>query len=129
MYYYFALWRKDGTDKQIHDLLRMQMREQVGRGEDPSAVVLDSQSVRAAAGVPKTTTGLDAAKKTPGRKRGLVIILSLSIIWFAGLVVRAEDSVLDEFCAVARGSGVGGAAVTGLVEFRVVDRPGGGLRR
>jgi hypothetical protein len=28
-------------------------------------VVLNSQSVRAAAGVPKSTTGLDAAKKTP----------------------------------------------------------------
>jgi transposase len=43
--YYFALWRKDSADKQIHDLLRMQVREQAGRAEDPIAVVLDSQSV------------------------------------------------------------------------------------
>jgi transposase len=34
--YYFALWRLDRTDKQIHDLLRMQPREQAGRTEDPS---------------------------------------------------------------------------------------------
>ncbi|SHN35977.1 hypothetical protein SAMN05216499_14510 [Actinacidiphila paucisporea] len=60
---YFARWRKNGTDKQIHDRLRMQVREHAGRPEDPSAVVLDSQSVRAAAGVPKATTGLDAGKK------------------------------------------------------------------
>ena len=66
VYYYFALWRKDGTDKQTHDLLRMQVREAAGRSEEPSVVVLDSQSVRTAAGVPKNTTGLDAAKKTLG---------------------------------------------------------------
>ena len=46
MYYYFALWRRDGTDQQIHDLLRIQVREAAGRNDDPSAVVLDSQSVR-----------------------------------------------------------------------------------
>jgi len=26
MYYHFALWRDDGTDQQIHDLLRCQAR-------------------------------------------------------------------------------------------------------
>jgi transposase len=54
--------------------------------EDPSLVVIDTQSVRAAAGVPKTTTGLDANKKTPGRKRGLAVdVLGLII----GVVVLA----------------------------------------
>lgn len=38
--------------------------------EGPPLVVIDTQSVRAAAGVPKTTTGLGADKRTPGRKRG-----------------------------------------------------------
>jgi hypothetical protein len=41
---------------------------------DPSLVVLDSQSVRATAGVPRSTTGLDAGKKTPGRRRGLAVV-------------------------------------------------------
>ncbi|MFG2407975.1 hypothetical protein ACGFR8_27280 [Streptomyces brevispora] len=49
-------------------MLRMMVREKAGRKADPSLVVLDSQSVRAAAEVPKTTAGLDAAKKTPGRR-------------------------------------------------------------
>ena len=92
VYYYFALWRKDGTDKQIHDLLRMQVREQAGRSEDPSAVVLDSQSVRAAAGVPKTTTGLDAGTKTPGRKRGLAVDVIGLIIAVVVMAASAHDN-------------------------------------
>jgi transposase len=72
-YYYFALWRDDGTDQVIHDLLRGQARERAGRREDPSAVVLDTQSIRAANHVPAATTGKDAGKKVPGRKRGLAV--------------------------------------------------------
>jgi transposase len=72
-YYYFALWREDGTDQVIHDLLRCQAREQAGRVEDPTAAALDTQSIRAANHVPAATTGKDAAKKVPGRKRGLAV--------------------------------------------------------
>ncbi|KIR64933.1 IS5 family transposase [Micromonospora haikouensis] len=72
-YYYFALWRDDGTDQAIHDLLRCQAREKAGRTEDPTAVVLDSQSVRAANHVPAATTGKDVGKKVSGRKRGLAV--------------------------------------------------------
>jgi transposase len=72
-YYYFALWRDDGTDQVIHDLLRCQAREKAGRAEDPTAVALDTQSIRAANHVPAATTGKDAAKRVPGRKRGLAV--------------------------------------------------------
>ncbi len=51
-YYYFALWRDDGTDQAIHDLLRCQVREKAGRAEDPTAIILDTQSIRAANHVP-----------------------------------------------------------------------------
>jgi transposase len=94
VYYYFALWRRDGTDKQIHDLLRMQVREQAGRAQDPSAVVLDSQSVRAAAGVPGSTTGLDAGKKTPGRKRGLAVDVIGLIIAVVVMAASAQDNAI-----------------------------------
>jgi transposase len=33
-YYYVGLWRDDGTDQAIHDLLRCQAREKAGRAED-----------------------------------------------------------------------------------------------
>ena len=71
--YYFDVWKRDGLDARINELLRMTVRERAGRSAGPSLVVLDSQSVRVAAGVPKATTGLDAAKKTPGRRRGLAV--------------------------------------------------------
>lgn len=79
-YYYFAAWRDDGTDRQIHELLRCQVRERNRRLEDPTLVILDTQSVRAATGVPAATTGKDAAKRVPGRKRGLAVdVLGLVI--------------------------------------------------
>jgi transposase len=67
VYYYFAKWRDDGTDQAIHDLLRWQAREKKGRLADPSLIILDTQSLHAAAGVPAASTGKDAAKKVPGR--------------------------------------------------------------
>ncbi|SEE69006.1 Putative transposase of IS4/5 family [Streptomyces sp. KS_5] len=69
--YYFYKWRDDGTDQTIHDLLRWQLRERNRRLADPSLVVMDTQSIRAAVGVPADTTGKDASKRVPGRKRGL----------------------------------------------------------
>jgi transposase len=72
-YFYFALWRDDGTDAAIHDLLRCQAGEKAGRREDPTAVAVDTQSVRAANHVPAATTGKDAGRKVPGRKRGLAV--------------------------------------------------------
>lgn len=78
-YVYLALWHDDGTDQAIHDLLRCQAREKAGRAEDPTAVVLDTQSIRAANHVPAATTGRDAGKKAPGRKWGLAVPLGLII--------------------------------------------------
>jgi transposase len=91
-YYYFALWRDDGTDQVIHDLLRCQAREKAGRTEDPSAVVLDTQSVRAANHVPAATTGKDAAKRVPGRKRGLAVDALGLIIAVVVMAASATDN-------------------------------------
>jgi transposase len=91
-YYYFALWRDDGTDQTIHDLLRCQAREKAGRSEDPTAVVLDTQSVRAANHVPAATTGKDAAKRIPGRKRGLAVDALGLIIAVVVMAASATDN-------------------------------------
>ena len=97
VYYYFALWRDDGTDAAVHDLLRCQAREKAGRAEDPTAVVLDTQSIRAANHVPAATTGKDAGKRVPGRKRGLAVdVLGLIIA-----VVVTAASVTDNAIGVA----------------------------
>ena len=49
VYWYFAQWTDDGTLVRIHDTLRRQVREQAGRDPEPSAVVIDSQSVKTTA--------------------------------------------------------------------------------
>lgn len=90
--YYFYTWRDDGTDQTIHDLLRWQVRESRGRKADPSLVVLDTQSLRAATGVPADTTGKDAAKKVPGRKRGLAVDVLGLVIAVVVLAASAHDN-------------------------------------
>ncbi|MFZ3555878.1 IS5 family transposase [Streptomyces sp. BH055] len=92
VFYYFTLWRQDGLDQRLQELLRCQVREKALRLEDPSLVVIDTQSVRVAAGVPKTTTGLDANKKTPGRKRGLAVDVLGLIIGVVVLPASAHDN-------------------------------------
>ncbi len=93
-YYYFALWRDDGTDAAIHDLLRCQAREKAGRAEDPTAVVLDTQSIRAANHVPAATTGKDAGKRVPGRKRGLAVDVLGLIIAVVVMAASATDNAI-----------------------------------
>ncbi|GAA3482171.1 IS5-like element ISSco3 family transposase [Streptomyces yanii] len=91
-YYYFATWRDDGTDQVIHELLRCQARERARRFQDPTLVVLDTQSVHAAAGVPTATTGRVAAKKVPGRKRGLAVDMLGLVIAVVVLAASAHDN-------------------------------------
>ena len=47
VYWYFSQWTADGTLTRVHDALRRQVREAAGRDPEPSAVVIDSQSVKA----------------------------------------------------------------------------------
>ena len=114
--YYFDVWKRDGLDARINELLWMMVREKAGRNADPSLVVLDSQSVRAAAGVPKNTTGLDAAKKTPGRRRGLAV----DVIGLIIAVVVTAASVHDNAIGTALLNKV--ASTTDTVRKALVDQ-------
>lgn len=46
VYYYFSKWRDDGTAQRIHDALRNQVREAADRDAEPTAGIMDSQSVK-----------------------------------------------------------------------------------
>lgn len=46
VYSRFSRWKKDGTWRQIHDETRTQCRQELGRDPQPSAMIIDSQSVK-----------------------------------------------------------------------------------
>jgi putative transposase len=48
VYYYFRRWQRDGTWESVLDTLRGQVRQAAGRDAQPSAAILDSQSVKTA---------------------------------------------------------------------------------
>lgn len=90
--YYFHKWRDDGTDQTIHDLLRWQLREKKRRLADPSLIVMDTQSIRVAVGVPAATTGKDAAKRVPGWKRCLAVDVLGLVVEAVALPASAHDN-------------------------------------
>jgi len=69
-----ARWKADGVLADITDLLRAAVRTAAGRHPEPSAAIIDSQSVRESAEgvVPAATSGYDGWKKINGRKRHLL---------------------------------------------------------
>jgi putative transposase len=46
VYHYFRQWRQDGTWQVMHDLLRGDVRAAAGKRRQPSAGIIDSQSVK-----------------------------------------------------------------------------------
>lgn len=48
VHHYFRIWSKDGTWKKIHDALRGKVRRKAGKKTQPTAAILDSQSVKTA---------------------------------------------------------------------------------
>ncbi len=68
---YFTNWKKDGTWKRIHDALRAKTRESSGKKAEPTAAVVDSQSIKTAAEA--DSRGFDGGKKVNGRKRHLLV--------------------------------------------------------
>ena len=57
--------------EQLSGLLRRLVREREGRNAEPSACVLDSQTIKTSANVPLSEQGTDAGKRIIGRKRHL----------------------------------------------------------
>ena len=67
----FRRWKKAGLWKTLHDRLRTEVRKAKGKRARPTACILDSQTVRSADH--GGAVGYDAAKKTKGRKRHLLV--------------------------------------------------------
>ncbi|TNC29273.1 IS5 family transposase [Amycolatopsis alkalitolerans] len=73
VYNYFAAWEAVGVTQDVLDGLRDRVRLAEGRTAKPTAAIIDSQSVKAAETVARSSRGYDAGKKINGRKRHIAV--------------------------------------------------------
>jgi putative transposase len=71
IYHHFRQWTRNGLLARLNHRLRTKVRQAVGKHAQPTAASLDSQTVRTSAH--RGQVGYDAAKKTKGRKRFLLV--------------------------------------------------------
>ncbi len=72
VYGYYTAWTKEGIFTELNYQLTGLLRDKTGRRTQPSAAIMDSQSVKTSTNVPLTTQGTDAGKRIVGRKRGII---------------------------------------------------------
>jgi transposase len=76
---YFRKWRKEGLWALLNETLRTFVRREAGHRSQPTAAILDSQTVRSADHAGER--GYDAAKKTTGRKRHVLVDTLGLLLW------------------------------------------------
>jgi putative transposase len=87
VYHHFRHWSLCGLLGKINDQLRELLRALLGRNKHPSAVIIDSQTVRS--DPHGGAVGYDAAKKTKGRKRFLCVD---TLGYLLGLEIASADT-------------------------------------
>ena len=105
-YMAFKRWAAAGLFEAMHDRLRQQWRDRVGKAPQPTVAIIDAQSTRSTA--QGGNTGFDAGKKVKGRKRHLVVdtlglLLAVTVTAPSVQDRDAAASVVAQACAKVPG--------------------------
>jgi transposase len=123
VYSYYAAWRDEGIFARLGYELTGLARVKEGRSPEPTAAVIDTQSIKTSANVPVTSQGTDAGKKIVGRKRGIAtdalgLILAVTItaasVTENAVGIRLLDQVKNTYPTISKAwadSGFKNAAV------------------
>lgn len=106
VYKAFSRWAAAGVFEAMHDRLRQQWRDRMGKAPEPTAAIIDAQSTRSTA--QGGDTGFDAGKKVKGRKRHLVVdtlglLLAITITAASVQDRDAAAPVVAQACAKVPG--------------------------
>ena len=88
VYYYFRKWRNTGTWDTANRALQQQCRLLAGRNGEPSAAMIDSQSIKGTPESGAQDSGDDGGKKVKGRQRHSVVDVMGYVL---GAKVHAAD--------------------------------------
>jgi transposase len=108
-YFYYAAWRDEGIFAQLNYDLTGLARVKQGRKPEPTACVIDTQSIKTSTNVPLATQGIDAAKKIVGRKRGtdtlgliLAVIVTAASLSENAVGVQLLDHVTGTYPTISK---------------------------
>jgi transposase len=103
-YRFFRRWKTQGLLTMVHDRLRRACRVQAGRDPEPTAAIVDSQSLRAAETVGRDQRGYDGAKKIDGTKRHIAVdtIGLLLAVVVTAASVQDRDGAMPLLTRMAR---------------------------
>jgi transposase len=102
---YYNAWRDEGIFEQLNAGMTRLARIKAGRDPEPTAAIIDTQSVKTSGSVPAAGQGTDAGKKIVGRKRGIAtdtLGLLLAVIVVAASVT--ENAAGIQLLSQAKGA-------------------------
>jgi len=104
VYDFFRRWRRHGYIRELHQRLRRTERVRQGREPEPSAGIVDSQSVDGSETCPTASRGYDGGKSRDGRKRHILtdsggLLLEVTVTAANVHDSKAAPELLDVFMA------------------------------